>query len=126
MPHRCTKKMIWVTFQHEGVHAYPEAPEAVSYLRHPHRHVFQFKVALEVEHNERDVEFHMLKRELTALYADGTIDHNNKSCETIADELAKEIQRRYPGRCLQVEVSEDGENGVELTFEPELDGAHVR
>ncbi len=37
-------RMIWVTFQREGIHQYPDAPEEVAFLRHPHRHVFHLKV----------------------------------------------------------------------------------
>lgn len=119
MQHQAPKKFIWVTFRHEGVHSYPDAPDPVAYLRNAHRHVFHFKVSIEVEHNERDLEFHMFKQELLALYGDGVIDHNNRSCETIAEELGVEIRKRYQGRDLRIEVSEDGENGVELTLASE-------
>ena len=35
----------------------------------------------------------------------------------MADELAKTIQARYPGRQISIEVSEDGENGCLITYE---------
>ena len=35
----------------------------------------------------------------------------------MADDLAKTIQARYPGRQLTIEVSEDGENGCLITYE---------
>ena len=51
------KKYIWVTFRKEGIHKYPAAlddpklatgkGDDVSFLGHPHRHIFHFKVANE-------------------------------------------------------------------------------
>jgi hypothetical protein len=40
-----------------------------------------------------------------------------RSCEMIADDLAREIQNRYPNRDLEIEVSEDGECGVTATYQ---------
>jgi len=71
-------KMIWVTFQKEGIHCYPAAatdPKLatgdmydVSFLGTPHRHIFHFRVWLSVQHNDRDVEFIQFKRWLESLY----------------------------------------------------------
>jgi hypothetical protein len=114
-------KNIWVTFQKEGIHKYPAAltdPElkAVDFLGYPHRHIFHFKVIIEVFHDDRDIEFILFKRWLEGLY-NGTLELDYKSCEMMADELAKTIQARYPGRQLTIEVSEDGENGCLITYE---------
>ena len=54
--------MIWVSFRKEGIHAYPAAltePELedVKFLGHPHRHMFHFKVWIQVFHDDRDIEF---------------------------------------------------------------------
>ena len=106
-------RSIWVTFQKEGIHQYPGAPEGVEFLMHPHRHTFHFKVTIEVFHDDRDIEFILFKRELEALYADSIMDCNNKSCEMLADDLAEYIQKTYPGRDLIISVSEDNENGAE-------------
>ena len=54
---RKVKKSIWVTFQKEGIHKYPDAPDEVEFLRYPHRHIFKFKVQIDVEHDDRDIEF---------------------------------------------------------------------
>ena len=105
------KKYIWVTFQKEGIHKYPAAPEAVSFLRHPHRHIFHFRVEIEVFHDDRDIEFILFKRELEGLYNDETLQLDYKSCEMISDELYEYISDKYPGREVRIEVSEDGENG---------------
>lgn len=117
------EREIWVTFQKEGIHKYPAAltdPALanVSFLGYPHRHMFHFKVALSVEHNDRDIEFILLKRELEALYSGGTLELDYKSCEMIAEDLINYISTTYPGRRVTVEVSEDNENGCKLTYYP--------
>jgi hypothetical protein len=114
-------KMIWVTFQKEGVHLYPAAAtdpalntggwDDVSFLGYPHRHIFHFKVQMEVFHDDRDVEFIQLKRWCERLYADSVLDLNHKSCEMISDDLYAKLTERWPGREIVIDVSEDGENG---------------
>ena len=113
--------MIWVTFRKEGIHRYPAAltdPKLatgdkydVSFLGHPHRHMFHFKVYLEVFHDDRDVEFIQFKRWLENLYNQGTLELNHKSCEMMADDLYEQISKTYTDRKIWIEVSEDGENG---------------
>ena len=112
------QRFIFVTFQKEGIHSYPDAPEGVEFLRHPHRHIFHFRVDIEVWNDDREIEFILFKRELEAQYSRETVglskylhlDH--KSCEMLADDLAEYIREEYPGRDLKIEVSEDGENGA--------------
>lgn len=116
-----SQDMIWVTFRKEGVHRYPAAghdPKLasgdeydVSFLQYPHRHMFHFKVHLEVFHDDRDVEFIQFKRWLENLYSKGTLELDYKSCEMMADDLYKEISSKYTDRKIWIEVSEDGENG---------------
>jgi hypothetical protein len=115
-------KFIWVTFRKEGIHRYPEAariPELddVSFLSHPHRHIFHFKVGIEVTHDNRDIEFIQFKRWLEALYNDQTLELNFKSCEMISDDLYTAISNKYPDRTVFIEVSEDGENGSWSSYE---------
>lgn len=112
-----TTRYIQVKFQREGLHTYVDAPEPVAFLRNQHRHIFWHTVSVEVFHNERDIEFIMFKRELEGRY-DGTIDINNKSCETLAEELMLYINAQYPGRIIIVEVSEDNENSAIITMHP--------
>ena len=114
-------KLIWVTFRKEGIHKYPAALDDpklatgdeydVSFLGYPHRHIFHFKVGIEVFHDDRDIEFIQFKRWLEKLYSDKTLQLNFKSCEMISDVLYAEIIKRYPNRDVEIEVSEDGENG---------------
>lgn len=120
------KRMIWVTFRKEGIHKYPAAATDpslatndeydVSFLGYPHRHIFHFNVGIQVFHNDRDIEFIQFKRWLENLYAGGTLELNFKSCEMISDDLYEEIASRYPGRDIEITVSEDGENGATIYY----------
>ena len=119
------KRMIWVTFQKEGIHKYPIAATDlklktndeydVSFLANSHRHIFHFRVGIQVFHNDRDIEFIQFKRWLESLYQ-GTLELNYKSCEMISDDLYEVIASRYPGRNIVINVSEDNENGSEIQY----------
>jgi len=121
------KREIWVTFTKEGVHKYPGADtdpmlatgdwDDVSFLGYPHRHIFHFRVCIEVFHNDRDIEFIQFKRWLEQLYSEeGVLALDYKSCEMIADELYIHIADRYPGRSVTISVAEDNENGCQITY----------
>lgn len=120
------KSFIWVTFQKEGIHRYPAAatdPKLktgdwldVSFLGTPHRHIFHFRVEMEVFHDDRDVEFIQLKRWMESWYQDGTLALDFKSCEMMARDLYNELAETWPHRDYVVEVSEDGENGCRIYF----------
>lgn len=114
-----SKRKIFVTFSREGVHRYPDAPEEVKFLRHPHRHIFHFTAWIDVYHNDRDVEFILFKRELEAQYANSVLEMDHKSCEMLAEDLIDYISGAYPDRKISVIVSEDGENGAQLDYEPD-------
>jgi len=119
-----TEKMIWVTFKKEGIHKYPAAltdpalatgdEYDVSFLGYPHRHIFHFRVWINVFHDDRDIEFIQFKRWLESLYngQGSTLSLDYKSCEMMAEDLYKQISTKYPGRSVWIEVSEDGENGT--------------
>jgi hypothetical protein len=117
------KRQIWVTFQKEGIHKYPAALEEphladVSFLGYPHRHIFHFRVSIDVWHNDRDIEFIQFKRYLEALYSgeQNCLSLDYKSCEMIADDLYLRIADRYPNRNVIINVSEDNENGCEIHY----------
>ena len=118
------KRQIFITFQKAGIHCYPEAgtnPELaeVSYLASPHRHIFHFKVYIDIKHDNREIEFIMFKNWIESLYSEGTLSLNSKSCEMMTDDLYFKIAEKYPGRNVTIEVSEDGENGAVMTVETE-------
>jgi hypothetical protein len=125
------KRQIWVTFQREGIHCYPAAatdPQLatgdeydVSFLSSPHRHIFHFRVSIDVWHSDRDIEFIQFKRWLENLYSssnnnNSVLELDFKSCEMIADDLYLQITARYPRRTVSIEVSEDGENGCKIDY----------
>jgi len=106
---------IFVTFSFEGEHCYPDAPKEVYYLRNVHRHMFNVRVVIDVYHDEREIEFHMFKRELQKLYTSYE-NCSNKSCETMARELAGYLMIHYRGRDFSITVDEDGENGAIINY----------
>lgn len=117
---------IWVTFTKEGIHKYPAALDDpalatgdeydVSFLGYPHRHIFHFKVWIEVFHDDREIEFIQFKRWLEGLYGKDILQLDFKSCEMIADDLYKEIDSKYPNRNVKISVAEDNENGCEVEY----------
>jgi hypothetical protein len=113
------KSFIYVTFQKEGIHCYPAAKDikGVEFLAHPHRHMFHFKVKIEVFHDDRDIEFILFKRELESLYNDDVLQLDYKSCEMLADDLYNYLVKYYPNRDIMIDISEDGENGAEVYYE---------
>lgn len=120
------KRMIWVTFQKEGIHKYPGADTDpalatgdeydVSFLGYPHRHIFHFRVAIQVFHNDREIEFIQFKRWLENSFSNGVLQLNYKSCEMICDDLYQMIAHRYPDRDIEITVSEDNENGATIYY----------
>jgi len=129
---QAAKRQIWVTFRKEGIHCYPAAATDptlntageydVSFLANPHRHIFHFRVSIDVFHNDRDIEFIQFKRWLENLYSGNNGNQGSvlaldwKSCEMIADDLYLQIAERYPNRNVVIEVSEDGENGCSISY----------
>jgi len=123
------ERKIWVTFRREGIHCYPAAATDprlntageydVSFLASPHRHIFHFRVWIDVFHNDRDIEFIQFKRWLESLYngSNTVLELDWKSCEMIADDLYTQIAARYPERAVWIEVAEDGENGCLVKYE---------
>lgn len=118
------QRQIWITWQKEGIHKYPAAltdPNLadVQFLGYPHRHMFHFRVWIDVFHNDRDLEFIQFKRWCESLYSGhgAVLSLDHKSCEMMADDLYIQIASRYPGRRVHIEVSEDGENGALIKYE---------
>ncbi len=120
------RRRIHIEFVKEGVHCFPAAAsdpklktgewDDVSFLANPHMHYFYFKVAVEVFHNDRDLEFIQFSRWCQRLYEQGTMQINSKSCEMLAEELMAQIATKYPNRDLKVSVLEDNINGATLEY----------
>jgi hypothetical protein len=109
-------KLIYITHKEPGYHFWANAPAEVSFLRHPHRHLFTFRAVIEVDHDDRAYEFFIEQRKLQQLL-DTFFNHNlqhelffgQMSCEMIADQIL-EAMPHYTG----MEVNEDDENGAIL------------
>jgi hypothetical protein len=123
---KAAQKKVWVTFQKEGIHCFPAAatdPKLntgdeydVSFLANPHRHIFHFRVCIDVFHDDRELEFIQFKRWLESLYRGNILKLDFKSCEMISDDLYLKIAEKYPNRDVHIEVSEDGENGSYVEY----------
>jgi hypothetical protein len=101
------KMKVVVSFQFEAVHSWPDCPiEGVSFLKHPHRHMFHVKAVKPVTHSDRDVEIIMLKRQMQEMVKTWGADLGSSSCEMIAEKLIRDF---LLDSC---EVLEDGENGA--------------
>lgn len=112
-----TKTEVFCTLQIEGLHAWVDCPfEEVAYLRDMHRHVFWIRAWKKVNHDDRDVEFIMLKHEIQNYLFGTYYNHAIKmfrfgpmSCE----QIGRELMERFG--LSRIEVSEDNENGAVLT-----------
>lgn len=117
-----TRTLIGITTKVEGFHYFAGAVEnfgkEVTFLEFPHRHLFGIECKALVNHNDRDKEFILLKREvidyLYKKYAHEealtpVCDFGGMSCEMIAEDLLKRFDFEY------VKVDEDGENYAEVS-----------
>lgn len=115
------QRYIYVTFQQEFIHRYPDAPDEVAYLRDYHRHIAHIKVQIEVYHNERELEFIMVKHNLAAVVSNYIRVTSDNSCETIAENIIEYVKKTYgENRDIEVDVAEDGENGCRLVYTKEI------
>jgi hypothetical protein len=119
--------LITIKNKFEGIHQYHGAPEEVSFLKHPHRHMFYVECEIEVFHNDRELEFIMVQRDLDK-YLSTSSKLENSSCELIAREIKRYLKDKYPlptellyqsnrlrtHRRINVKVLEDNENGAYL------------
>jgi len=109
---------VWVTAQFDALHYWPEAPDNVAFLRCPHRHVFHVKVSVMVEHDNRDVEFFKLKGDLQAVLSQFVGTTSTLSCEQWCHVIRGQLCFTFGySHVLEVEVSEDGENGAVVFFD---------
>ena len=121
-----TKTIVMVKLAVDGCHNFPKAAELfpeVAFLADRHRHMFHFTVSKAVSHDNRDVEFIMLKRDilnyLTIQYSDShmrTLEFGPKSCEMLAREILKRFDAEW------VECWEDQENGARVEKVTSLQG----
>lgn len=99
------------------IHCWPEAPEEVSFLRNPHRHELHISVEVSVNHDDRDIEFFMLKRAVDKFLDEAKGDWPLRiSCEEIGHQLVDFVISKYGKRdFIEAQVFEDGEVGSTVT-----------
>lgn len=115
------KATIFITTQAEFLHQYENAPEEVSYLRYPHRHIAHIEIEVQVFGDDREIEFIMLKHRVEKfLDSLGLTKCTGVSCEMICRRLKEFMINEYGNhREIKITVSEDGENGSRLYYVPE-------
>jgi hypothetical protein len=109
---------IYVKTHFIGFHHWPGAPQEVSFLRNLHRHIFNVRVAVWVDHSNRDVEFFILKNKVTTIIGAKLlpllVSTPSMSCEMMAEFLLDCLRKTETYKVRSVEVNEDGENGAVL------------
>ena len=107
---------ITVNTQYEKIHRYDNAPEAVRYLRYPHRHTFYVSVSIQVYSNDRELEFILCKHNIDSFIANSKDEWaETSSCEMMARYILNFLEKEYgEHRLYKVSVFEDNENGATI------------
>jgi hypothetical protein len=98
----------------EGFHYYPDAPEEVSFLANPHRHIFNITAKIQVNDLNREQEIILSERFLkNYLYAKfgNPCQFNKMSCEMIAVDILNQFKNKGYN---YVKVLEDNGGGAEV------------
>lgn len=118
-----TKTYIRVRTQFEGFHYYPGASEIdprIAFLEKEHRHMFHVEVKISVTHDDRELEFFLVKWALNEFIESGS--QNHKSCEMIARDILEQhlIPNYGNNRTYEITVSEDGESDGIIEYTPNM------
>jgi len=105
---------IVTQFQIDGIHRWADCPfEEVDFLRSHHRHMFHIRCEKKVNHDDRDRELIMFKKDIMEYLEEEYYDvahrthfFDKMSCE----QIARELYNRFD--LSMCEVMEDGENGA--------------
>lgn len=112
---------VFCRFRVAGLHNWEGAPTEHAYLALVHRHEFHVELHVKVDHDDRDVEFILMKTHAIEdfrkigqwNYDFKMLDFGSRSCEMMAVELAHLMSlRKYT--VFAISVSEDGENGATI------------
>lgn len=115
------KTFIKVRTEFEGFHFYPNAGNIdprIKFLENEHRHMFKVEVKISVTHDDRELEFFLVKWALTDFLKESKMNH--KSCEMIARDILNEhlLPTYGESRYYEIVVSEDGESDGILEYTP--------
>lgn len=113
------KAYVIVRTQFEGIHQWDTCNlQKVNFLKNPHRHIFKVETILPVSHNDRQLEFFMLKDRIDKTLLELYPKHStfaklqivsSRSCEMVAQEILTKLKDLEP---ISVSVFEDDENGA--------------
>lgn len=111
------RKSVIIRTRFEGFHKWPSAPDEVAFLRALHRHEFHVTLRISVFHEDREVEFLLVKNALEAWIGLEQPFADTDSCEVMAEKIIEWARSKYEvavpaPRAYECEVSEDGENGA--------------
>ena len=99
-----------------GIHKYVNAPEEVAFLRNEHRHKFYVEAMIQVFHNDRELEFIIVKNKINEFINSNILCMPVVySCEMICNDIIAFIEKTYckdVARKIKVSVFEDNENGA--------------
>lgn len=120
------KTYVTVTGHSIGYHCWPEAPVEVAFLASRHRHVFHWRIKVRADHDNRAVEFFLLKSDVLKLIATTFkleptaaapgIEFGSMSCEMIAKAIGAHLLiGGYD--VVEVTVGEDNENEATVDYE---------
>ena len=108
---------IFVKTNFEAFHYWSQAPVEVAFLRNEHRHIFYVEVTFKVNHNDRELEFFILKRRIDAfIFTAFKGKRFPFSCEELATQIGTYLIQFEELPVIKVEVSEDLENGTIVEF----------
>ncbi len=106
-----------------AVHHWPDALDSRGYLAVEHRHLFYFKIGVEVKHDDREVEIHDLRelgedvifKKFKPSRYGGIMDFENSSCETLGKIILDYLQEKLGSeRAMFCVVMEDDECGARV------------
>lgn len=84
------KTTVIISFEIEGFHNYPNAPQEVNFLSFPHRHTFKITAGYVVTDLNREKEIFICRDELKSYLMEAygsPATFNNMSCEMIAKDI---------------------------------------
>jgi 6-pyruvoyl-tetrahydropterin synthase len=120
-----------------GVHSWPDAggtieTEKVDFLANTHAHDFRITVECNVEHEDREIEFYLLRNDLVEIIVknfeckNGFFQFEGNSCEAIGNLVIDKMRQLHGSKGWMVEVAENEFQSaiiydVKKEKEPEMD-----
>lgn len=94
----------------EGYHHYPDPPKEVSFLKYPHRHLFDIRCQFAVVDSNREIEIFIQQAAIEMMikkHFGYPAEFDDMSCEMICEWILEQFDE-----CVEVQVLEDGYGGA--------------